>query len=103
MLDPTIFGFDGTSFLAGGESGTGGEAILPLNRLVPIMADAMRSLSMGKGDEFREMIYLLRQIAEKKVDVYLDGRKLTSGLYDYFDELMTRSISDERLSRGGAY
>jgi len=103
MLDPTIFGFDGSSFLAGGESGTGGEAILPLNRLVPIMADAMRSLSVGRGDEFKEMIYLLRQIAAKKVDVYLDGRKLTSGLYDYFDELMTRNLTDERLSRGGAY
>ena len=103
MLDPTIFGFDGSSFLAGGESGTGGEAILPLNRLVPIMADAMRSLSVGRGDEFKEIIYLLRQIAAKKIDVYLDGRKLTSGLYDYFDELMTRSLTDERLSRGGAY
>jgi hypothetical protein len=49
------------------------------------------------------MIYLLRQIAAKKVDVYLDGRKLTSGLYDYFDELMSKSLADERLSRGGVY
>jgi hypothetical protein len=67
------------------------------------MADAMRSLSVDSGDELKEMIYLLRQIAAKKVDVYLDGRKLTSGLYDYFDELMSKSLADERLSRGGVY
>lgn len=32
MTHPTVFGFDGSSLLAGGEPVTGGEAILPLNQ-----------------------------------------------------------------------
>lgn len=103
LTSPTLFGFDGKNLLGGGESGTGGEAILPLNRLVPIMASAMKSLKMEKKPDDKEMLYLLRKIAEKDMDVYLDGRKLSNGLYDYIDDLMTRKLTGERLAKGGVY
>lgn len=41
LTRPGIFGMMGNTLLAGGEHRTGGEAILPLNRLPKLMADAM--------------------------------------------------------------
>ena len=41
LTRPGVFGMMGNQLLAGGEHRTGGEAILPLNRLSGLMADAM--------------------------------------------------------------
>src|SRR5699024_8819380 len=45
LTRPGIFGMMGNTLLAGGEYRTGGEAILPLNRLPQIMADAMERVN----------------------------------------------------------
>jgi len=99
LTRPTIFGALGNKLLAGGESGTGGEAILPLNRLIPIMAEAMKSLGMGSGND--EMVYLLRKIAEKDTNLYLDGKELTNGMMDHIDDGLNKRVYDSSWATGG--
>ncbi|WP_238902668.1 hypothetical protein [Clostridium sp. YIM B02506] len=49
MTKPGIFGVNPSTgkLMAGGESSTGGEAIMPLNKLPEIMAEAMRRVGFG--------------------------------------------------------
>lgn len=97
---PTIFdtrnGFQGV-----GESGA--EAILPISRLVPIMADALEMLKVGREDELKQMVALLKDIKDKQFATYLDGKKVTKGLYRYIDETMARKNHEYELERGGAF
>lgn len=50
LTRPGIFGMMGNTLLAGGEHRTGGEAILPLNRLPQIMADAIERVQNQNGN-----------------------------------------------------
>lgn len=54
LTRPGIFGMMGNTLLAGGEHRTGGEAILPLNRLPQIMADAMERVNRTQKQDLNQ-------------------------------------------------
>ena len=68
LTRPGIFGMMGNTLLAGGEHRTGGEAILPLNRLPQIMADAME---MANRNQKQPKVETVQQNNERpEVNVY---------------------------------
>lgn len=89
LTRPGIFGMLGNTLLAGGEHRTGGEAILPLNRLPQIMADAMERVNRqtqpaqpqvikveGNNEDLGQVTSLLTQLLHKSADVYLGKEKV---------------------------
>lgn len=89
LTRPGIFGMMGNTLLAGGEHRTGGEAILPLNRLPRIMADAMERVNRqtqpaqpqvirveGNNEDLGQVTSLLTQLLHKSTDVYLGKEKV---------------------------
>lgn len=56
LTRPGIFGMMGNTLLAGGEHRTGGEAILPLNRLPKLMADAMEMANRTQRQPMPEAV-----------------------------------------------
>ena len=89
LTRPGIFGMMGNTLLAGGEHRTGGEAILPLNRLPQIMADAMERVNRqsqpaqpqvirveGNNEDLGQVTSLLTQLLHKSTDVYLGKEKV---------------------------
>jgi TP901 family phage tail tape measure protein len=54
LTRPGIFGMLGNTLLAGGEHRTGGEAILPLNRLPKLMADAMERVNRTQKQDLNQ-------------------------------------------------
>ena len=78
------------------EPSTGGEAILPLNKLVPIMSDAMKTLGVQNDTTlFAKMIDLLSIIASKNPNVYLDKKIVSRELYPEFDRALKNDIEKE--------
>lgn len=86
MTKPTAFGRDGNNIMAGGEAGA--EAILPLTSSV--LGDIGKGISStmqgGQSHEevalLKEQNRLLRQIASKDNNTYLDGKKITNNVND---------------------
>lgn len=71
MTRPTIFGFNGSSFMAGGEAGH--EAILPIDKLKDYIADTvedkMNIINLGS------LATAISKLAERPVDLNINGRK----------------------------
>ena len=86
LTRPTLFGAMGNQMLGGGEYRTGGEAIMPLNRLPQLMAEAME---MARGNNNQTTI----------VQVYLGEEDVTDLITERVDENLSR-IKD-RKRRGG--
>ena len=86
LTRPTLFGAMGNQMLGGGEYRTGGEAIMPLNRLPQLMAEAME---MARGNDNQTTI----------VQVYLGEEDVTDLITERVDENLSR-IKD-RKRRGG--
>lgn len=86
LTRPTLFGAMGDQMLGGGEYRTGGEAIMPLNRLPQLMAEAME---MARGNNNQTTI----------VQVYLGEEDVTDLITERVDENLSR-IKD-RKRRGG--
>lgn len=86
LTRPTLFGAMGNQMLGGGEYRTGGEAIMPLNRLPQLMAEAME---MVRGNNNQTTI----------VQVYLGEEDVTDLITERVDENLSR-IKD-RKRRGG--
>ena len=68
LTRPGIFGMMGNTLLAGGEHRTGGEAILPLNRLPKLMADAMEMANRTQRQPMPETVQQRNERPE--VNVY---------------------------------
>src|SRR5690625_4764732 len=68
LTRPGIFGMLGNTLLAGGEHRTGGEAILPLNRLPKLMADAMEMANRNQRQPKAETVK--RNNERPEVNVY---------------------------------
>ncbi|MBW8382899.1 MAG: hypothetical protein K0M69_10330, partial [Youngiibacter sp.] len=69
------------------------EVVAPLHEL-----KAMLGLNDNKSEE---ILYYLRLIADKDNRVFLDGREITRGIYDYIEETIIRNSTDYRLATGG--
>lgn len=85
LTKPTLFGAMGNQMLGGGEYRTGGEAIMPLNRLPQLMAEAME---MARGNDNQTTI----------VQVYLGEEDVTDLITDRVDNNLNKRA--ERNRRG---
>lgn len=87
MNSPTIFGMNGSTFLAGGEPETGGEAILPLapfyTRLNAILDKRLEAV------ERMQTIYVENH-------TYIDGEEVASRTETKVDEKMARNSRKRR-------
>lgn len=95
MSSPTLFGFDGSNFHAGGEAGD--EAILPLNdkTLRPIGQQIADSAGLNRHDTtafFERIIELLEQLLSKNTDLYIDREKISQIIYDEFGIIARREV-----------
>lgn len=85
MSSPTLFGFDGNNFHAGGEAGD--EAILPLNEktLRPIGQQIADSAGLTGGSYvylLERIIELLEMLLAKSTDIYIDREKISQIIYE---------------------
>lgn len=76
----------GNQMLGGGEYRTGGEAIMPLNRLPQLMAEAME---MARGNDNQTTI----------VQVYLGEEDVTDLITERVDENLSRIKDRKRRGR----
>lgn len=65
MTKPTLFGINGSSLMAGGEPGTGGEAILPLAEFYKRFNQIMDSKLADMGEKIIEL--------KVELPLYIDG------------------------------
>lgn len=86
LTRPSIFGALGDTLLAGGEPRTGGEAIMPLNKLPALMADAM---DMAMGDH-NQPVY---------VNVYLGEENVTDVITERVDTNLQKRAKRARRGR----
>lgn len=83
MTDPTIFGFNGSSFMGGGDAGP--EAILPIDKLEGYISDVMdRKLGALNLDALADSIEAL---ASRPINVNVDGRKIAVATSGYGDSV----------------
>ena len=85
LTKPTIFGMNGNNLMAGGELSTGGEAILPLNKLFNEL-----------GRQFDKQNQALSKGNNQPVNITLklDGREISKATFKNFEELSRLGIID---------
>ena len=90
LTKPTIFGMNGNNLMAGGEFSTGGEAILPLNKLFDELGQQFdkqnKVLSKGNNNNNNQ-----RPI---QVQVVLDGKVIAQSTIKEFKDQSRRGVLD---------
>jgi len=70
MLNPTIFGMNGNSLMAGGEAGP--EAILPIDRLEGYVENAVEK-TMQKLN-LQPLVNAIEDLADRPIEMNINGR-----------------------------
>lgn len=95
MTKPTIFGFNGTSFLGGGEAGA--EAVLPIEKLQGFISNAVENkLTVVNMQAFADSI---KSLASRPIQFTLNGRHFAQASVGDYDEVngLRTSFSDRDL------
>ena len=94
MTRPTIFGFNGSNLMAGGEAGA--EAILPIDKLKDYIADTvedkMNVVNLGA------LADAIEKLADRPIDFNINGRKFAEATAGDSDRV--NGLRSSFLNRG---